>query len=116
LPAIQGDRVLIAQTLLNLVRNAIEAMANMPSEQRLLEISARAEGTGIRVDIADRGCGISPESAARLFEPFYTTKSEGMGIGLNICRSVIEAHQGRLWFESRIDGGTIFHVQFPRPA
>ena len=116
LPTIRGDRVLIVQTMLNLVRNAIEAMANTPPEQRLLTVAAHMDGKNIRIDIADRGCGIPPESADRLFEPFYTTKAEGMGIGLNICRSVIEAHRGRLWFEPRVNGGSIFHVQFPRPA
>jgi two-component system sensor histidine kinase DctS len=116
LPAIRGDRVLIVQTVLNLVRNAIESMANTPPEQRLLTLASHMDARSIRIDIADRGCGIPAESAARLFEPFYTTKAEGMGIGLNICRSVVEAHQGRLWFEPRTDGGSIFHVQFPRPA
>ena len=115
LPAIQGDRVLIVQTLLNLARNAIEAMAETSPEERVLTVTAWSEQDAIRVDIADRGCGIPAESIPRLFEPFFTTKAEGMGIGLNICRSVIEAHRGRLWFESRADGGSIFHIQFPRP-
>ncbi|MGE5468593.1 MAG: PAS domain S-box protein [Ignavibacteria bacterium] len=115
LPAVQGDRVLIVQTLLNLVRNGIDAMADTPTEQRTLTIAAEADGAGLRIDIADRGCGISPESAKRLFDPFYTTKADGMGIGLNICRSVIEAHRGRLWFDANPGGGSIFHIQFPRP-
>jgi two-component system sensor histidine kinase DctS len=116
LPPVRGDRVLIVQTLLNLARNAIEAMADTAAEQQLLDLAACVEGSSIRIDIADRGCGIPADVAARLFEPFYTTKPEGMGIGLNICRSVVEAHLGRLWFEPRPGGGSIFHVQFPRPA
>ncbi|HEX8989533.1 MAG TPA: PAS domain S-box protein [Rhodocyclaceae bacterium] len=114
LPPIRGDRVLIVQTLLNLVRNGIESMATA-SENRTLKVAAHADRQAVYVDITDCGCGIAPEVAVRLFEPFFTTKAEGMGIGLNICRSVVEAHQGRLWFEPGPDGGSIFHVQFPRP-
>lgn len=113
LPVIQGDRVLIAQALLNLVRNAIEAMRNMPGEQRQLTVAAHTTIDGIAIAISDMGCGISSETATRLFEPFYTTKTEGMGMGLNICRSVIEAHHGRLWYEANPQGGSIFRIQFP---
>ncbi|HEX8962013.1 MAG TPA: PAS domain S-box protein [Rhodocyclaceae bacterium] len=114
LPPIRGDRVLIVQTLLNLVRNGIEAMTATEPERRVLHLLAQADSASIRIEVADHGCGIQPEAAARLFEPFFTTKPEGMGIGLNICRSVVEAHQGRLWFEARAGGGSIFHIQFPR--
>ena len=65
------------------------------------------------MQLTDRGCGISVDDAARLFEPFYTTKAEGMGMGLAICRSVVEGHHGRLWHEPNVDGGTIFHVLLP---
>jgi two-component system sensor histidine kinase DctS len=99
-----------------LTRNAIEAMATTAPEHRLLKVTAGADGEFIRIDIEDSGCGIPDASAARLFEPFYSTKADGMGIGLNICRSVIEAHRGRLWFAPRPGGGSIFHVQFPRPS
>lgn len=114
LPLVRGDRILIVQTLLNLIRNGIEAMREVPPERRVLSVKARdLAGSGVEVSITDRGCGVPPETVGRLFEPFYTTKAEGMGIGLNICRSVVEAHQGRLWFEHHPDGGSIFHVQLP---
>ena len=116
LPLIQGDRVLIAQALLNLVRNAIESMRGCPTEQRLLSVAAVADADRIEICVADTGCGVSPEGTTRLFEPFYTTKAEGMGMGLNICRSVIEAHHGRLWHEPNPAGGSIFHAQFPLPT
>ncbi|MDD5249863.1 MAG: PAS domain S-box protein [Rhodocyclaceae bacterium] len=115
LPHLQGDRVLIAQALLNLVRNAIDAMRALDKDRRVLTVAATAEGDAITVAIADRGCGISPAAASRLFEPFYTTKPEGMGMGLNICRSVVEAHHGRLWYEPNPDGGSIFRIRFPLP-
>jgi two-component system sensor histidine kinase DctS len=113
LPTIQGDRVLIAQAFLNLVRNGMEALRGMPPERRGLTVTARHNADAIEIDFADTGCGVGAEAAARLFEPFFTTKAEGMGMGLNICRSVIEAHRGRLWYEPDPSGGSIFHVQFP---
>lgn len=116
LPLLQGDRVLIAQALLNLVRNAIEAMRGIAAERRQLSVATTVAANSISIDIADLGCGISTEAVARLFEPFYTTKTEGMGMGLNICRSVIEAHRGRLWYEPNPAGGSIFHVQLPLPT
>ncbi|TWO79772.1 sensor histidine kinase [Denitratisoma oestradiolicum] len=111
-----GDRVLLSQTFLNLLRNGIDAMRDMPVEQRLLTVNARREEASLLVSIADQGRGITSETAARLFEPFFTTKTEGMGMGLNICRSVIEGHQGRLWFEANPAGGSVFHVRLPLDA
>ncbi len=113
LPPIMGDRVLITQALLNLVRNALEATRGLSDERRQIEVRMTAGADGVEIAIADRGCGIDDATAARLFEPFYTTKNEGMGMGLNICRSVIEAHHGRLWYEPNPEGGSIFHAQFP---
>lgn len=113
LPEIRGDKVLLGQAIVNLVRNAIEAMRTTPQEQRQLTVSADACDGSIEIGVADRGCGITPATAARLFEPFFTTKAEGMGMGLNICRSVIEAHQGRLWYEPSAGGGSIFRIQLP---
>jgi len=110
LPEILADRVMIEQVLLNLMRNGMDAMASIPAEQRELEVQSRREGDGLRVSVADRGPGILPEVAAHLYEPFFTTKSEGMGMGLNICRSIVEFHQGRLWHEPRPGGGTVFHL------
>lgn len=102
------DRIQIQQVLVNLIRNAIDAMAGSPL--RLLRISTRGEPQGwIRVTVGDTGSGIGETVAAQLFQPFVTSKEGGMGIGLSICRTIIEAHGGRIWFESGHGGGTLFH-------
>lgn len=116
LPVIQADQVLLGQALLNLMKNGIESMRDTVQEQRILNISASHDGQQIILQISDRGCGISNDDAAQLFEPFYTTKNEGLGVGLNICRSVVEAHHGRLWFEHAPAGGTIFNISLPACA
>ncbi|NTV96618.1 MAG: PAS domain S-box protein [Thiobacillus sp.] len=111
LPAVEGDRVLLGQALFNLMKNGIEAMAESPDAQ--LTVQVHAEPGQVVIAIADRGPGIPAEAVQALFEPFYTTKSEGMGMGLNICRSIVEAHQGRLWLEPNPDGGSVFFVSLP---
>ncbi len=116
LPEIQGDGLLLEQAILNLIRNAIEAMRDLPGERRLLTLRAEAEHDQIHLTIADRGTGIPEAITYRLFEPFFSTKSEGLGMGLNICRSVIEGHKGRLWVEPNPLGGSIFHVLLPIKA
>lgn len=113
LPPLQGDRVLLAQALLNLIRNGIDAMHEMPAERRTLTVTASVDARVVHIGIADRGGGIAADMLPHLFEPFHTTKAEGMGMGLNICRSVVEAHRGRLWHEPRPGGGCIFHVVLP---
>lgn len=118
LPEVNGDRILLQQVVLNLMRNGIEAMARTPREHRCLSIAVAAgsvePGAGtVQVAIRDRGCGVAPEIASSLFTPFFTTKSQGMGMGLNICRSIIEHHQGRLWFEAAEGGGTRFLISLP---
>lgn len=113
LPELMADRVMIEQVLLNLMRNGMEAMQATPTEKRQLIISTdRAEG-GVMVGVADHGCGIAKEMAAHLFEPFFSTKPEGMGMGLNICRSIIEFHKGRLWVDDNLGGGTTFRFTLP---
>jgi two-component system, LuxR family, sensor histidine kinase DctS len=113
LPIIRGDRILLEQALLNLVRNGFEAMANMPRESRAMTMSARRRDDAIEISIADRGLGIADEVAALLFTPFVSTKPDGMGMGLNICRSIVELHKGRLWCEPRQDRGTAFIFTIP---
>jgi two-component system sensor kinase FixL len=101
------DKVQIQQVLLNLLRNALEAMQT--SERRELIVSTRpAEDNMIAVDVADTGSGISPDVASRLFQPFVTTKRQGMGVGLSISRTIIESHGGQITVESNPVGGTIF--------
>jgi signal transduction histidine kinase len=114
LPRVQGDRVQLQQVLVNLIINAIEAMRDLGEEERELLISSRSEPDGVSVGVRDTGPGLSPESLSRLFEPFYTTKPEGMGMGLSICRSIIEAHGRRPWASANMPCGAIF--QFTLPA
>jgi two-component system sensor histidine kinase DctS len=113
LPPVMGDRILLQQVVLNLMRNGIEAMGQAARGRNLLHIGVKVLDGSIRASVRDRGCGISPDIAEQLFSPFFTTKSKGMGMGLNICRSIIEHHQGRLWFETEPDGGTSFLFTLP---
>lgn len=102
------DRIQVQQVLLNLIRNAIEAMQPRPIRQ--LEITSRLEGRGmVHVQVADSGGGLDPQVAARLFEPFFSTKDTGMGLGLSICRTIIEAQGGKIWASRSRMGGTAFH-------
>ena len=111
LPPILADGVQIQQVVLNLVRNAIEAMEGC--DRRELVIGTRALPKMAEVTIADTGPGIAPELANRLFQPFVTTKKTGMGLGLSICREIVEAHHGRLTSAPRPAGGTVFRVTLP---
>jgi two-component system sensor kinase FixL len=107
------DRIQIQQVLFNLIRNGIEAMLDSP--ERSLTISSKAEPAGfVTVGVQDTGSGITATLAPQLFQPFVTSKETGMGIGLSICRTIIEAHGGRIWFEPAKDGGTIFRFTLPR--
>lgn len=113
LPPIHADRVMIEQVLLNLIRNGMDAMAASPAGRRRLLIQTSADSEGVQVAVRDSGDGIAPEIADKLFAPFFTTKPEGMGMGLNICRSIVELHRGRLWFEAVEGGGTVFILKLP---
>ena len=114
LPRIVVDRIMIEQVLLNLVKNGIESMGDIPFDRRHLTIQARVlDERMLEIAVADQGHGLPEEDVERIFAPFYTTKPDGMGIGLAICRSIIEFHQGRLWVEAGRDGGTIFRFTVP---
>lgn len=110
---VEGDPVLLEQALFNMFRNAVESMRETDQDCRELTIGlARADGYAA-MTIADRGCGINADVAIRLFDPLFTTKTDGMGMGLAICRSVMENHRGRISFEANPGGGTVFRILLP---
>lgn len=115
LPIVRADRILVQQVMLNLVNNAVDAMQEVPPPGRRLVLETAVDGAGaVRVSVADTGSGVAPQIAPRLFSPFFTTKPRGLGLGLSICRSVIEMHGGRIWHEARAEGGTTFHFSLPK--
>src|SRR4029077_20223054 len=111
---VDGDRVQLQQVVLNLLLNAVEAMGSVEGAPRDLLISTKQDHTGVLVAVRDSGPGIDPSHLERVFDAFHTTKSSGMGMGLSICRSIINAHGGRLWAEANDPRGAIF--QFTLPA
>ena len=113
LPAVSADRMMLEQVLLNLTRNAIEAMQDVAPERRVLHIAAAYEAGHVTVSVIDQGHGIAPDVAERLFSPFFSTKAEGMGMGLSICRTAIEFHGGTLTHAANPGGGTIFKFALP---
>jgi PAS domain S-box-containing protein len=116
LPVIQGDRVQLQQVMLNLIMNAVEAMSPMRDDRRELLVSTRSEADCVLVAIRDSGPGLSEVAIERAFEPFYTTKSSGLGMGLSICRSIVEAHGGRLWATANVPKGAAFQFTVPIPS
>jgi signal transduction histidine kinase len=114
LPTITGDRIQLQQVILNLLRNASDAMVGVHDRPRQLLIKTRREdGDRVRVSVRDAGVGVAPRTMNKLFDAFYTTKSDGMGIGLSVSRSIIEGHQGRLWAESNDGPGATFSFSIP---
>jgi PAS domain S-box-containing protein len=114
LPHIRGDRVQLQQVILNLIINAIQAMSGTSEGIRELHIGTESVAEeGLRVAVRDTGRGLSAENLQHLFEPFYTTKPNGMGMGLSICRSIIEVHGGRLWASANVPSGAIFEFTLP---
>lgn len=120
MPIIYVDPVLIEQVLMNLMKNAAEAMGEVkdPNTDGLIRVVADIEAGFVDIRVIDQGPGVDEASAERLFEPFYSTKSDGMGMGLNICRSIIESHRGRLWVVNNIEAdgrvsGATFHCSLP---
>ena len=120
LPVVLGDRVQLLQVLLNLVVNGMDAMSSVDEPERRLDILGRPDtrdgGPAARISVQDRGVGLDAGRMDRLFEAFYTTKPHGMGMGLAICRSIIEAHGGRLWAESNQGPGATFSFRLPAAA
>jgi C4-dicarboxylate-specific signal transduction histidine kinase len=114
LPLIEGDRVQLQQVVLNLIVNAVQAMGAVAEGPRELFIATvQAAPNGVMVAVRDSGPGLAPATVERLFEAFYTTKPGGLGMGLSICRSIIEAHGGRLWVTANLPRGAIFHFTVP---
>jgi len=116
LPSIQGDRVQLQQVILNLIINAVEAMSSLREGSRELLISTRKDASGLLVTVRDSGPGLSAESLERLFDPFYTTPAGGMGMGLSICRSIVEVHGGRIWASCDFSQGATFQFTLPLPG
>jgi signal transduction histidine kinase len=108
-----GDRVQLLQVILNLIRNAIEAMStDRPS---ILGVKSQLDESGdILVSVEDSGMGIDKKDLTRIFDPLFTTKQQGLGIGLSICKTIIESHHGRLWVTSAVGEGSTFYVKLPR--
>jgi signal transduction histidine kinase len=114
LPTITGDRVQLQQVMLNLLRNASDAMVDVHDRPRQLLIrTERGDGDGVRVSVRDAGVGIDPQNMNKLLDAFYTTKADGMGIGLFVSRSIIESHHGRLWAEPNDGPGATFAFSIP---
>jgi C4-dicarboxylate-specific signal transduction histidine kinase len=117
LEKVEADRVEIQQVILNLMMNAVEAMSIVEDRERNLFVqTARDESGGVLIEVRDSGVGIASEHLAHIFEAFYTTRPEGMGMGLSICRTIIEAHGGRLWAESIKDKGATLRFTLPTVA
>jgi signal transduction histidine kinase len=112
---VTGDRIQLQHVLLNLIANAIDSMAG-EDEHRILCVKSEVLDSGIMVAVADSGKGIDPQDVDRIFNPLFTTKSDGMGMGLSICRSIIEAHDGRLWFSANAPRGAVFRFILPPVA
>jgi PAS domain S-box-containing protein len=116
LPEVQADRVQIQQVLLNLIVNACDAVAENPPEGRVLVIRTASRGSAVRISVSDNGTGILTQPIDDVFEPFVTSKQHGLGLGLAICRSIIDAHGGRMWAVNNRDGGATFNVLLPHSA
>ena len=114
LPMVEADPIQIQQVLINLVVNAFDALRDTPVSKREVEINTQQNADGaVRVSVRDYGVGVSPETRSRLFEQFFTTKAEGLGMGLAIARSIVEAHAGTIDAENAEGGGARFHFTLP---
>jgi signal transduction histidine kinase len=110
LPVVSGDHIQLQQVLLNLIVNGCDAMQAAGLDERRIVVSTSRDGTGlVCISVTDSGPGIPPEMLERIFDPFYSTKSNGLGMGLSICRAIIKAHGGSLWAENNSGRGATFH-------
>ena len=117
LPQVLGNRIQLQQVILNLTANAIDAMMTTPERERLLRVKSEIRAQeGVLITVEDSGAGIDPEDVERIFDALFTTKLNGMGMGLSICRSIVEAHHGRLWVSAGVHHGSAFHVALPAMA
>jgi len=114
LPRVQADPIQLQQVLLNLIRNAVDALKDTAQREKVIVMSARATSDDeVELTVIDNGPGVALEHRPQLLNPFFTTKEDGLGIGLSFSRSIVEAHGGRLRFDDNPDGGTAFHVTLP---
>jgi signal transduction histidine kinase/ligand-binding sensor domain-containing protein len=113
LPDITGDPVQLQQVVLNLIVNACDAMAALPPEERILRITTSRQANTVRLSVQDQGCGLPDGDGATVFQPFFTTKTQGMGIGLSICRTIVAGHRGSLRAEPNDGPGAVFHLELP---
>jgi PAS domain S-box-containing protein len=115
LPEVKGDRIQLQQVILNLMRNALDAMRDVDNRPRELLIKTESDdGKNVKLTVRDTGAGFAPEAADRLFDSFYTTKDDGMGVGLSVSRSIVEAHRGRIWASANDGPGSSFAFSVPR--
>jgi signal transduction histidine kinase len=113
LPRVVADRVQLQQVILNLLLNAADAMAEVDDRPRALLVRTTLSDVGVRLEVLDSGTGVDPNTVENLFDPFYTTKANGLGVGLSICRSIIEGHNGRLWAQPNDGPGATFGFCIP---
>jgi C4-dicarboxylate-specific signal transduction histidine kinase len=112
-PLVAGDRVHLQQVVLNLVLNGLEAVASAPLGRRRVGVRTECGEGKVRIAVCDSGPGVPPEALRDIFEPFHTTKANGLGLGLSICRTIVEAHEGRIWAENDARGGAAFYATIP---
>jgi len=113
LPLVEADTIGIQQVLVNLLRNAMEAMDDQPASQRIVTVRTAATSEGVEATVADAGVGLTDESREQLFNAFYTSKPGGMGVGLAICKTIVEAHGGRIWARPNAERGATFGFVLP---
>ena len=107
------DHIQLQQVIINLVVNAIDAMKDTPAEKRIISIRTSRVDNFAEISVSDRGPGIPEDKLKEVFEPFFTSKAEGMGMGLSIARTIVEAHNGRIWAENQVGKGATFRLKLP---